>query len=399
VVSLFVNLSILGFFKYYGFFARSFSELAAGFGVELRPFVLDVVLPVGVSFYTFQSLSYTIDVYRGTLAPERSLLRFATFIAFFPQLVAGPIERATRLLPQLARPTHIGWERFEEGVFLIAAGLFKKVVVADNVAKVADAAFALEQPTGLQAWAGAYAFAIQIYCDFSGYTDIARGTARCLGFDLMLNFNLPYFSSNPSEFWRRWHISLSTWLRDYLYIPLGGNRGSSSSHYRNLMLTMLLGGLWHGAAWTFVAWGAFHGALLCLHRMLEPILRRVRPRGAVAGTAYRIATAVVFFHLVCIGWIFFRADTWSGALGMIAALPHVELANATADLSALGPWAFAAFVSGAVLGVQLLEYYADDLLLLLHSPVPIRAGLYAAGVVLFLLTGEFGGHAFIYFQF
>ena len=259
LVSLVTNLGLLGVFKYYDFFARSLAELLTTLGISYQPPLLQILLPVGISFYTFQTLSYTIDIYRGQLRPARSWLGFATFVAFFPQLVAGPIERARDLVPQFARPRPITWRRVEWGFHLIGAGLFKKVVIADNVALVADAVFALQNPTGLQSLMGVYAFAVQIYCDFSGYTDIARGTASCLGFDLSKNFNLPYFAHTPSDFWRRWHISLSSWLRDYLYISLGGNRGGEKKTYRNLMLTMLLGGLWHGAAWTFVAGGRFTG--------------------------------------------------------------------------------------------------------------------------------------------
>jgi D-alanyl-lipoteichoic acid acyltransferase DltB (MBOAT superfamily) len=397
--SVLVNLTILGFFKYYGFFARSFEALATRLGLHVHPWVLEVVLPVGVSFYTFQSLSYTIDVYRGQLAPEPSLLTFATFVAFFPQLVAGPIERATALLPVLRRPTEITWSGMNEGAFLIAAGLFKKVVIADNVSRVADAAFDLGAPTGLQSAMGAYAFAVQIYCDFSGYTDIARGAARCLGFELMLNFDLPYFSRDPSEFWRRWHISLSTWLRDYLYIPLGGNRTSTFGTYRNLMLTMLLGGLWHGAAWTFIAWGAFHGALLCLHRGLRPVLAFIRPARAIPAALYSAVSAIVMFHLVTVGWVFFRAKTLSRAFQMIASLRHVGFQHVRAELAALGPVELAGGLTVVLVLFQLAERASGDLLIGFRAPVPVRAVVYALGTILFFWVGEYGGDAFIYFQF
>ena len=247
--SIVANLGILGLFKYAGFFAKSLVGLGASLGVEIPAFALDVVLPVGISFYTFQTLSYTIDIYRGTLKPTRRFLDFALFVAFFPQLVAGPIERASRLLPQVLQPRHVTWEKFGSGSWLILWGLFKKVVIADNLAFLVNAVYATDaSPTGWQVVAGTVAFAWQIYCDFSGYSDIARGLARLMGFELMVNFNLPYAARSPADFWRRWHISLSTWLRDYLYIPLGGNQGGALRTYRNLGLTMLLGGLWHGAA-------------------------------------------------------------------------------------------------------------------------------------------------------
>ncbi len=228
MVSASVNIGVLCTFKYFDFFSASFAQLLSSFGVETQPFLLKVMLPAGISFYTFQSLSYTFDVYRRSLKAEQSLITFAAFVAFFPQLMAGPIERAHDLLPQFRHVRPITWSKIDRGWFLVVCGLFKKVVIADNVAQVANAAFALEHPDAVQTLLGVYAFAFQIYCDFSGYTDIARGAAQLLGFQLSPNFNLPYFAATPSEFWQRWHISLSSWLRDYLYIPLGGNRGSTA---------------------------------------------------------------------------------------------------------------------------------------------------------------------------
>ena len=237
-------------------------------GIQLSNFTLDVILPAGISFYTFQTLSYTIDVYRRQLQPVRSFSEFALFVALFPQLVAGPIERAGRILPQIGSVRVVSWERLKTGGWLVLWGLYKKVVIADNLAVVVDAVYRPgSNPTSAEIIVATYAFAWQIYCDFSGYTDIARGTARILGFDLILNFKIPYAAVNPAEFWRRWHISLSTWLRDYLYISLGGNRHGRWLTYRNLFLTMVLGGLWHGAAWPFVLWGAYHGLLLMGHRL------------------------------------------------------------------------------------------------------------------------------------
>ena len=256
------NLTVLGFFKYYNFFADSFVGIAHSlFGMTPSEWTLRIILPVGISFYTFQSLAYTIDVYRKKVDPVEQYLTVATCLSFFPLLVAGPIERPGHLFPQFMKPRSITWERWREGMWLIFWGLFKKVVVADNVATIVKAVFGpydgsapshLVPHDGLRLLIGVYAFAFQIYGDFSGYSDIARGTARLMGFNIMLNFNLPYFATSPSDFWQRWHISLSTWLRDYLYIPLGGNRHGEKKTYRNLSLTMLLGGLWHGAAWTFL---------------------------------------------------------------------------------------------------------------------------------------------------
>ena len=312
-VSVAGQLTILGFFKYFNFFAGSFSALAEStFGVSPGMLTLNIVLPVGISFYTFQTMSYTIDVYRREIPACRSLLDFSAFVAFFPQLVAGPIERARHMLPQFQAPRHLSRADLNEGAWLIAWGLYKKMVVADNMYVVVQSVFgpfdwnpgsASVPDDGLRVLMGVYAFAFQIYGDFSGYTDIARGTARLLGFKIMLNFDLPYFATSPSSFWRRWHISLSTWLRDYLYISLGGNRGGASALYRNLMLTMLLGGLWHGASWTFVLWGFYQGALLVAYRVAG-----VRTEQGGYPRWVLFLMGVLMFHLTCLGWLFFRAQ-------------------------------------------------------------------------------------------
>ena len=267
-ISVVLNLGVLGYFKYYYFFAESLQALLLRGGASVSLWhVKKVVLPIGISFYTFQSMSYVIDVYRREIKPTRNLIQFAAFVSFFPHLVAGPIMRATSLLPQVCSRRRFDLKQFYEGAYLIFWGLVKKVVVADNLALLVNDLFGRWQSLdgGLSLLA-VYAFAFQIYCDFSGYTDIARGVGKCLGFEIPLNFNLPYFATSPRDFWSRWHISLSNWLRDYLYIPLGGSRSSSLLTCRNLMLTMVLGGLWHGAAWTFVAWGFYQGVLLVLHR-------------------------------------------------------------------------------------------------------------------------------------
>ena len=313
-LSIVANLGILGFFKYFNFFANSLATaLASGFGVTASSWTLDIVLPVGISFYTFQTMSYTIDVARKEIPASRNLTEFGAYVAFFPQLVAGPIERGKQLLPQFQKlrkkPDR---EALGESLWLITWGLFKKIVIADNMATIANATFApydaldlsSAPDDGLRLLVGLYAFAFQIYGDFSGYTDIARGVARLMGFKLMLNFNLPYCATSPSDFWRRWHISLSTWLRDYLYIPLGGNKGGNFAVYRNLSLTMLLGGLWHGPSWTFVAWGAYHGALLSIYRLIG--LRTEQKK--TASVFKRFLLWLLMFHLTCLGWLLFRAQ-------------------------------------------------------------------------------------------
>jgi len=266
-VSIVASLGMLGFFKYWGFFIDSTTAFLSAVGLSVSVPVLEILLPVGISFYTFQTMSYTIDVYRGETKPTKNLADFALYVAYFPQLVAGPIERSSSLLPQILERRARREGDFAEGLSLVMLGLFMKVVVADNLALIANGGFSEhEDVTGADALMGVYAFAFQIYGDFAGYSLIARGVSKWLGIDLMTNFKMPYLARNPSDFWQRWHISLSSWLRDYLYIPLGGNRGKKWKVYRNLMLTMLIGGLWHGAGWTFICWGGLHGILLCIYR-------------------------------------------------------------------------------------------------------------------------------------
>lgn len=315
-ISVAVNLGILGFFKYFNFFIDSAASLLAAIGLESNLPVLRVILPVGISFYTFQTMSYTIDIYRGKLEPTENFINFALFVSFFPQLVAGPIERAKNLLPQISKPRCITRENVLTGLNLVLLGFFKKVAIADTLAPIVENIFA--SPEGMSSgmlWTGVYAFTFQIYGDFAGYTDIARGIARILGFELMENFNAPYLSRNVTEFWRRWHISLSSWLKDYLYIPLGGNRRGRVRTYINLMITMFLGGLWHGAAWNFVVWGLLHGIYLAGHRM---ILRGNKPEFSwpriFPGWAVDIVKIFLTFHLVALTWVLFRSPDFPSAL-------------------------------------------------------------------------------------
>lgn len=392
VVSLVSNLTILGFFKYYNFFAESFAALPAAFGWHVDLMLLHVVLPVGVSFYTFQSMSYTVDVYRGQVKPPSRFLDFALYVAFFPQLVAGPIERGKHLLPQVLAPRRPTSTDLELGMFLIAWGFFKKVVVADNLGEVANQVFNnYAQYHGLSTILGTLAFGIQIYTDFSGYSDIARGLARLLGFNLLLNFNLPYFARNPSEFWSRWHISLSSWLRDYLYIPLGGNRNGTFNTCRNLMLTMLLGGLWHGAAWNFVIWGGYHGLLLLVYRLTQGLVmpwERLLPSRSLAGVKI-----CIMFALTNIGWLFFRCRSLDQILHMLKSMslrmdPHT-LELALPLLLFLLP----------LLAVECVLYAKSDLLWFTKLRVPQQALFYAALVIGMCLFGVRQSIEFIYFQF
>jgi D-alanyl-lipoteichoic acid acyltransferase DltB (MBOAT superfamily) len=413
--SVLVNLAFLGFFKYFNFFVDTAEHSLRAFGVDPTNFRLSVVLPVGISFYTFQSLSYTIDVYRRRIAPTTRFWDFALFVAYFAPMVAGPIERARHLLPQITRPRRIRLSQSMDGVVLILLGLFKKVAIADGVAPTVASVFTSTGSVSQSDVAFAtVVFAVQIFCDFSGYSDIARGVSKLLGIELILNFNLPYFSKNPSEFWRRWHISLSSWLRDYLYIPLGGNRFGSVRTYCNLFLTMLLGGLWHGAAWNYVLWGGYQGALLCCHRLLthgretlptsnEAISATTnRHGGATSGALVlpqwlsdplRIA---VFFIFCCYGWLLFRAHSFhqieaftARLFGFGAAVPSVAAKPTTSAL--LGVMVLCV--------LQVCDYRAGRLESFKRWPIPLQGLLYATIIFILIMGTSNAPVQFIYFQF
>ena len=393
-LSMALNLGMLGYFKYYNFFAESLHDALLRGGLNVPISQLKVVLPIGISFYTFQSMSYVIDVYRRDIKPTRNIVEFAAFVSFFPHLVAGPIMRPTTLLPQMERPRKFDIQQFYQGIYLIFWGLTKKVVVADNLALIVNDLFGRwETIDGGLALIAIYAFAFQIYCDFSGYTDAARGIAKCLGFELALNFNLPYFATSPQEFWSRWHISLSTWLRDYLYIPLGGSRGSQVKLYRNLMLTMIIGGLWHGAAWTFVLWGFYQGALLVVHRLCRPLLDRIRPTDLIDRACWKALRIFVTFHLVCFGWLIFRANSIAQLKGMIAAVVYRPAIPASAYILPV------AIVILPLLIYQVAQFLSKDLDVMARTPWYVRSVFYTACFYAFVLGGEFGGGQFIYFQF
>lgn len=395
-VSVVANLAVLGTFKYLGFFAASASVLAARFGIELDPVTLHVVLPVGISFYTFQSMAYTIDVYRRELPAVRSLPDFALFVAYFPQLVAGPIERATHLVPQLTQPRVITVEQWRDGVSLIVLGLVKKIAIADFVAGHVTRTFAGPANwSSLDLLLGVYAFALQIYGDFGGYSDMARGTSKLFGVELMANFRWPYFASSITDFWRRWHVSLSSWLRDYLYVPLGGNRKGPARRYLNLLITMLLGGLWHGASWTFVAWGGLHGLALAIHVAWTGA--RVHAGQALTAFSARwqsILGGLVTFHIVCIGWVFFRAETFTKAAAVLGGI-----------VSLRPGWPLEALHDVLIAGSLTLLF---DVMTLrserkgepfLGKTVLARGVMMGALLVLLLVLGDRSDVPFIYFQF
>jgi len=312
--SVLFNLGVLGFFKYYNFFIESWIDLFSSIGYEINSvWTLNIILPVGISFYTFQTMSYTIDIFKGKLNPTKDFVSFAAFVSFFPQLVAGPIERATNLLPQILNKREFKYEQGVQGLKLIFWGLFKKVVIADTLAPVVNDIFENYQDFGgVTLWLGAIYFAFQIYCDFSGYSDIAIGTSKLFGFEVMSNFKFPYFSRNIGEFWRRWHISLSTWFRDYLYIPLGGSKKGKRISLINIFIIFLVSGFWHGANWTFIVWGLFHSILFIpsfIFKANRKYVSSIIAENSLMPTPKEFIQVGITFILVTIGWVFFRSET------------------------------------------------------------------------------------------
>ena len=387
-LSITSNLGILTVFKYYNFFAEALDQ-GLGWTLPLH----ELLLPVGVSFYTFQSMSYTIDVYRRRSPLARDFVDFALYVSFFPQLVAGPIVRAVEFLPQLEKPRPRDAARIRLGLKLFWFGLFKKIVLADNLARLVDAVHA--DPAGYGSadiWIASYAFAFQIYCDFSGYSDMAIGLAALLGFDFPENFHRPYCARNVSEFWRRWHISLSTWLRDYLYIPLGGSHGSRLGNLRNLMITMLLGGLWHGANWTFVIWGTLHGTYLVLHRLFRSGLQRYPRIQAVAESALLTPVFVLLtFHAWSLSMVFFRADSLAVARELFGRMAAFDGAPATAGGFML--------LCGLLYLLQLTQERRDILAEFDRLPLAVRVATMVLGLWAMIVFTPREAVPFLYFQF
>jgi D-alanyl-lipoteichoic acid acyltransferase DltB (MBOAT superfamily) len=389
-VSLVGNLGVLAVFKYLDFFSYSLATV-----LGFRPWPeLNLILPMGISFYTFQTMAYTIDVYRGHLEARRSILDVALYVSFFPQLVAGPIMRGQSLLPQFHEHHCANLERILSGTLLVLWGLLKKVCVADPMGRIADSVYGTSVDPHAPGEFGClallmatYAFALQIYCDFSAYSDIARGAGRVLGFRLMQNFDSPYLATTLREFWRRWHISLSTWLRDYLYIPLGGSRKSGARTYVNLSITMLLGGLWHGANTTYLAWGALHGLYLAIERSLGlDQLDRSR-----FGAIERCVRGVVTFHLVCLAWVFFRSPSLAHAMGVITRILTFAPGEAITNAPLL--------CLGGLLSLQIAKARVDFGGIALRNPNVARWTAYACLVVLVRILVLGPSPEFIYFQF
>ena len=400
--SLFTNLGLLFTFKYFNFFSQSLHGFYALFVHDAAPVSLHVLLPVGISFYTFQTLSYTIDVYRGDREPEKHFGIFAVYVSFFPQLVAGPIERSTTLLPQFRKTMYPDYQNIKRGLQLAAWGFLKKVVIADNLAIYVNAAYnnPADQP-GLKLLLATYFFAFQIYCDFSGYSDIAIGTARVFGYEFMNNFERPYFSKSIHEFWRRWHISLSSWFRDYLYIPLGGNRVSKLRVQFNVFTVFLVSGLWHGANWTFVFWGALHGFYLLFSRWTHTLRDKFNNFTGLANHTglHRLFKIIITFHLVLFAWIFFRAQSVNEAFIIISHIARDLTHNLPENLALLPKPRFYAFLVLFLIGAETVQEMGNIRVWINERPLMVRWFLYYALLIFIYLAGQFHEQQFIYFQF
>lgn len=400
IVALSINLGVLGTVKYLDFLISNVLGVIGLFGYVVPDYALGLVLPLGISFYTFQSVGYTLDVYNRRVAAERDFITYAQYVSFFPQLIAGPIERAAHMLPQFRITHRLSYKNVTAGLLLVGYGLFKKMCIADVVASVVNGIYANPaQYSGSYQLLAAVLFALQIYCDFSGYSDIARGVARIMGFDLMINFGQPYFATSLNEFWRRWHISLSTWFRDYLFIPLGGSRGSEGSTARNLIIVFAVSGIWHGAAWNFVAWGTLHGVCLVVERAF---IRLAKPEAWLGEPARRLLGWAWMLAVVLVGWVFFRSTSVANAI------------VALRSLGDLGPISYFTLkmldlASGelVMLAVSLVLLFVIDFHLSfrpqrLRELWEVRWLPTAAGVALayyIVLFGIFGHAEFIYFQF
>lgn len=398
--SLIINLGILFLFKYANFFSTSINDLFQLLNIKFEVPLLNLLLPVGISFYTFQAIGYTIDVYKGSVKAEKSFITYALFVSFFPQLVAGPIERAKSLLPQFHRINNFSTSNFTEGARLVLWGYFMKVVISDRLAIYVDLVYNnISYHNSITLIVASIFFAFQIYCDFGGYSNIAIGCAKIMGYDLMTNFRRPYLSTSVTEFWRRWHISLSTWFRDYLYIPLGGNRCSKKRNYFNLLTTFIVSGIWHGANWTFIVWGALNGVF----QVYEKMTFRTREKLSNSLKLYRISTLVYIFNVVLtfivitITWVFFRADTIGDALVVFERILNIRGALYTVPLQAL---LYGTFFTVILIVSDVLQERNNEKHFFLENKYRfVRYATYLSIVILILLFGVFDSSRFIYFQF
>jgi D-alanyl-lipoteichoic acid acyltransferase DltB (MBOAT superfamily) len=405
-VAVALNLLTLGVFKYAYFARDTANNIASLFHSHVPDIAAQIILPLGISFFVFEFIHYVSDVYKGS-APIRSFFDLALFAAFFPTQIAGPIKRYQDFIPQLYRKAVFNYSYFEQGISLILFGLFKKVVFADNLAPVAQAAF--EHPqllSSLDLWLAVYAFAFQIYFDFSGYTDIARGSALLFGYKVPINFNLPYLASSVSDFWRRWHISLSSWLRDYLFIPLGGSRGTRALTYRNLFITMALGGLWHGAAAHFVVWGCYQGIMLILHKEFQQLTAGQKIWESIKNTiAFRTCSIAFTFQITCIGWVFFRATDMATSLSIIKKLLFLPDPQSVLTPFVLSLTSISSPIIFLILPLVLLLLFAGQIAgwlnekLKLVLPSPLEAAWLAALVCILMVFSPDTSPRFIYFQF
>lgn len=400
LMSLLGNLSILWFFKYYDFFAVGAQQFLRLIGFSVSPHLLRIILPVGISFYTFKTLSYTIDIYRGQMKPTKHFLDYALFIAFFPHLVAGPIERASRFLPQIAQPRTLTSQKFYEGCFLIFWGLFQKVFIADSLGQlIVDPVFTSPAPyNGIMVLLASYGFAFQLYCDFSGYSDIARGLGNLMGFETMVNFNAPFFATNVQEFWNRWHISLSSWVKDYIYMPLffAMNKMNGTLRlYLSLVFTMVLLGLWHGARLTYLVYGLYYGILLVIYAVTRDRLGRwFRPKSVAGEKVWYWLRVLGMFQITALGMLPFRANSITQVSQMLRALmTGASFVNSAAIFSKM------VFVLWPLWVVQFFQYRKNDPLVVLRTGALMRAVFYCCCFYLLILYGVTDGKEFIYFQF
>lgn len=404
-LSLLVNLGFLLYFKYFNFFIDSFNNAFTLFGKELELSTLNIILPVGISFYTFQTLSYSIDIYKRQLKPTKNIIPFFTFVAFFPQLVAGPIERASHLLPQFDRVYKFDYQRVKSGMQLMLWGFFKKMVIADRLALLVNEVYNnTGEYSGVDFLIATLFFTIQIYCDFSGYSDIAIGLSRTMGFDLMKNFDSPYFSKSITEFWRRWHISLSTWFRDYIYIPLGGSKKGRFRTYFNLFAVFLISGLWHGAATTFIIWGAIHGLIIVFEKATYRFRMSVYSIIGLQKDIFsnRLIFGLITFSIVSFAWIFFRANSFSDALIVVDNIFSMSKGSGIENLgvSSFNVY-FSIFLIFILISIEFIDKHIVIRTFLNKQNLLFRWALYSVVILLILLYGVYGKDSpeFIYFKF